>query len=247
MAGHCKNGLNGLYLHKGSANITDMADISGARNASWVTEQTLIRDKIIIPRTQALEMFYQQLAVLIIKEYQISKFKNPIPLGRSGSKKSYSAEELGDPEGYTVSFRYMPDNTRQKLANYSVGIALRGTLSEDTIIRDIYQCDDPDGEIDKLRAEEARKSNPVIFYYDLSARLIDVAGTKTGEEKKRLLRQARIMADSMVEAVKRQKMSSVDQKPGTGDIQLKTGSPNALLAMPGLMGAAQGGNNGQAK
>jgi hypothetical protein len=232
-------GISGA-LHKGSANIIDLADTAGIRNASWITEQTEIRDKILTPRTQALEMFYQQLGVLIIKEYQAHQFLKPVPLGKAVNRRVYNPAELGNPESYTIEFRYMPDNARQKLANYTVGLALRGTLSEDTIIRDIYQCDDPDGEIDKLRAEEARQANPIIFYYDLSARLIDVAKTKSGEDKKRFLRQARIMADSMVDAIKKQKMSNVDQpaapETGTGQLQDPKGNPQALMAMPAIVG-----------
>jgi hypothetical protein len=203
------------------------------RNASWVTEQTVIRDKIIVPRTQALQMFYEQLSVLVIKLARKLKLVDA-KLGRTADKRIYSLSGLPDPDTFTVSFRYMPDNRRQKLANYSVGIALQGVLSEDTIIRDIFESDDPDGEIDKKRMEEARKANPVIFYYDMSARLIDVAGTKAGDEKKRLLRYARIAADAMVEAIKRNKMMSVNPRPNQ-PAQPK-GSTQAMLALPSLMG-----------
>ncbi len=235
-------------IHKGSVNITDMADVSGARNASWVTEQTLIRDKILVPRTQALEMFYRQLADLIIREARVSNL-DKVRLGRAADRRTYSVADLADPDTYTISFRYMPDNPHQKLANYSVGIALKGTLSEDTIIRDIFQVADPDGEIDKLRSEEARRSNSVIFYYDLSARSLDVAKTKTGEEKKRLLRQARLLADAMVEEIKRRKMQSVDRpamppaRPNT--LEAPKGSQQALLAMPSMMGNQGNGKQPQ--
>jgi hypothetical protein len=225
-------------IHKGSANITDLADIGGMRNAAWITGQTEIRNKILLPRTECIQSFYQDFAYLLIKEYQAHDFAESPKLGRRENKNSYSASDLGDPDTCTIEFRIMPDNTRQKLANYTVGIALRGTLSEDTIIRDIYQCDDPDGEIDKLRAEEARKSNPIIFYYDMSYSLCDVAKNKTGDDKKRLLRKAKLAADSMVDAIKKQKMSSVDQ-PGTQQMQLPKANGQAMLAMPSLVGGGQ--------
>jgi hypothetical protein len=238
-----------VAIHKGSVNITDMADVSGMRNAAWVTEQTLIRDRILAPRTQALEMFYRQLAQIIIREARVSNLRGA-RLGRAAVGRRYSAADLTDPDDYTIDFRYMPDNPRQKLANYSVGIALKGILSDDTIIRDILQVDDPDGEVDKLRSEEARRSNPVIFYYEMAASLIDQSNKKTGDDatRKRLLKQARMAGDAMVEEIKRRKLQSVDQparKPNT--LEPSKGSSHALPAMPGVMGGNTGGNGQQAK
>jgi hypothetical protein len=227
-------------IQKGSVNEAELGATNLDRTAVWINEQTEIRNKILTPRLECLNSFMQGLSYMAIKGFITHKFGS-IEIGRRGFKKAYSAGELGDPEGYTIDFKMMPDNTRQRLANYTVGIALKGTLSEDTIIRDIYQCDDPDGEIDKLRAEEARKSNPIIFYFEEANRLIDVAEQKKGDEKKRYLKMAQIMADSMVEEIKRRKVSSVDQKQGTQDMQLKTGNANPLMAMPGMMGKGGGG------
>ncbi|MCK9597613.1 MAG: hypothetical protein M0R06_01155 [Sphaerochaeta sp.] len=234
-------------IHKGSANITDLADVSGIRNASWITEQTEIRNQLLMPRSDCLALWYADVANLLIKEYVAHDFIEPVKLGQARQARSYTVSDLGDPDEYQISFRYMPDNARQRLANYTVGISLRGTLSEDTIIRDIYQCDDPDGEIDKLRAEEARKANPIIFYYDLSARLCDVAATKTGMEKKRLLRQARVMADGMVNAIKQQKITDVGRESplqpeqGTKAMQLPKSNGQSLMALPSLTGGGQNG------
>lgn len=234
-------------IQKGSINEGELGATGLDRTAVWLNEQTEIRNKIMTPRFECLTSFMQGAAYMRIKQFISHKFDKPVSLGRRGFKKEYTADSLGNPDDYSIEFKLMPDNTRQKLANYTVGISLKGTLSEDTIIRDIYQCDDPDGEIDKLRAEEARKSNPIIFYFDEANRLIDVAEKKKGDEKKRYLKMAQIMADSMVEEIKRRKVSSVDQQsqPGTQDMQLKTGSPNALLAMPSMMGKGGGGRTTQ--
>jgi hypothetical protein len=239
-----------MALHKGSANITDLADISGMRNASWVAEQMLIRDRILFPRVQALETFYARLAHMIISEYRLADFPSPLPMGKGGRRRAFTARDLGDPDEYTISYRFVPDNRRQRLANYSLGMALKGTLSEDTIIRDIFQADDPDGEIGKLRAEEARRTNPIIFYYDMAAGLLDQADRAIGEDRRRLLRKARIAANAMVDEIRRgpdgerEPVGSRRRRQRQFGIARGTPAPAAtgapvktgLLALPSLLG-----------
>jgi hypothetical protein len=233
-------------LHEGSPNISDLADISGARNASWVVEQTQVRDRIIVPLTQCLSIFYQRASTMLIRGRRTANILKPVGIGATPGGKVYSGADLPDPDTITIKHEYMPDNPHQKLADYSVGIALQGVLSEDTILRDVMKVDDPDGEIDKKRSEEARRANPVIFYYDMASSLIDQAKRVTDEEQERLLRKAKITADSMVEAIKKRKLSSVDQpQQQPAPMAPPKGNQQALLALPGLMGGGNGGGNGR--
>ncbi len=233
-----ENGIS-VAMQSGSISQAELGDVSLDRTAVWIASQTEIRNKILLPRLSCCTSFIANSGDLLAREYQAVEFEDPQPIGRAGQKKVYVPDELGDPDNYTIEVIAMPDNKQQKLANYSVGIALKGTLSKDTIIRDIYSVDDPDGELDKIYAEEARQSNPIIFYFDQSSRLLDIADQKKGEEKDRYLMMAKIMADSMVEAIKRQKMQSVDQRrpepQGTAELQLPKGNGQALLALPSMM------------
>jgi hypothetical protein len=234
-------------IHKGSPSISDLSETGGERNAQWITEQTEIRDKILLPRLDCLAVHYQHLAIMSIKEYRIllESGRDLVPLGRNEAKRNYTLKDLPDPSEYTIEFKYVPDNPRQKLANYSVGLSLWGRLPKKNIIGDIFQEDDPDGILDELSAEEAAQSNPVIFYLDRAERLLDLADKKTGDEKKRLLIRAKVMADSMVEEIKKQKLARMGPiaptAPGTQGLQLPKGNSQALLAMPSLMGGGSGG------
>jgi hypothetical protein len=221
-------------LHKGSPSMIDLADTAGVRNASWITEQTEVRDRITVPRTSCLQNFMSDFYTLACKLYQTQKFIDPAPLGRKGVNKQYDPASLGDPDNYTIEAKYMPENKRQNLANYAVAKAMEGILSKDTIVREIVQSDDPDGELDKLALEEAEQSNPIIFYYNKAARMIDVAQTHSGDEKYRILRQAKVMADSMVKAIKDSKMTQSQQ--GTQQLQTQRGSSQPLMALPALTG-----------
>lgn len=232
-------------LHEGSPNITELADVAGMRNASWIAEQTLIRDKILTPLTQCLQLFYAGLSVLAVKERRALKYVKPISLGRPGKAKTWGADDLPDPDTFTVDYRFMPDNPHQKLASYSVAIALRGTLSQETIITDIMQSDDPDGEIDRLKAEQAEQMDPVIFYYNRAHRMVDVAEKKTGDERKQMLRQARVLADRMGEEIKRRKMTSVDRPAPAVPVGPSGASALAAAALPGFVdGGGRGGGSG---
>jgi hypothetical protein len=219
-------------LQEGSVSNAELGDVSLDRTAVWITEQTEIRTKVLTPRLDCIGDFYQDLAALIIKEYQSQKFVSPKPIGKAGFKKSYRPTDLGDPDIYSVEYKLVPSNKRQQMADFSLGTSLRGMLSEDTIIRNIFQLDDPDGELDKKYSEEARKSNPVIFYFDLSNRLLDISEEKTGDDKKRYTMMAKVMADSMVAEVKKQQIGQGEA--GTQGMQPKQGNPQGLLALPSM-------------
>lgn len=229
----------GQALQKGSISSAELGDVSLQRTAIWITEQTEIRSKLLTPRLQCLSEFMVAFAELAIAEIKAINPSPALSFGKAQEKHSYSADDVGNPDEYTIDIKYMPDNKRQKLANYMTGISLKGTLSEDTIIRDIYQCDDPDGEIDKLRAEEARKSSPIVFFSDLAESLLDQAERKTGEESKRLKRKAQIMADQMVSEIKKTKLLPGVPAPGTDALQLKRGSSSPIGSLPALAGAKQ--------
>ncbi len=221
-------------IQTGGISESELGNVDLDRTAVWISAQTEIRNKSLIPRLECIESFYRQASEMLIRQYNLLDFEDPIPLGRNSNKKQYKPKELGDPDTYTIDVRFMPDNSQQKIANYSLAISLKGTLSEDTIIRDVIQSDDPDGEIDKKRAEEARQSNPVIFYYDLAERLLDIADTKFADEKQRYIRQAKIMADRMVEEIHKSKQSTQPQQQGTQALQTKQGNANALLTLPSM-------------
>jgi len=240
----------GTGLHKGMPSISDLTDVKGERNAQWITEQTELRDKIIFPRLEGLQNLYQDAAVMLINGYKKlhGTFKDTVKLGRNEAKREYTPADLGDPTAYTIEYKYMPDNKGQKLANFSVGIAMKGELPMDMRYRDIYQLDDPEGAMDKMAVEQAEQSDPIIFYRNLGKRLIRQAKKHTGEEKKELCIEASIMADNMVDAIKKRTMASMgnqgSQPQGTQGLQIPESKQQSMLALPAIMGGRNGGQQG---
>ena len=224
-------------IQKGSINEAELGATQLDRTALWINTETELRNRILTPRFECLTSFEQGRAEMLIRQFIKHEFKG-ILLGRAGFKKEYSCTDLGDPDEYTVSFTLMPENSRQDLANRAEAIAMKGTISHETIIRDIIKCDDPDGEIDRLHAEEARQLDPIILYFDDAMRLIDVAEKVTGDERKRKLAMAGILADRMVDEIKRRKGGMEGQ--GTQDMQVKQGNANPLLTMPKVVNPRMG-------
>ena len=229
-------------LQEGSINDAELGNVMLDRTAVWIGEQTELRNRLLHPRTEALEHLFQQLYYMAIKFYGMVSFAEPSMLGKRGSGKIYTAEMLGDPDNYTINVHYMTKNTRQEIANIAIANAAKGLYSEEDIHRDILKDEDVAGTLRRLRADEARRSSPILFFRSQALALLDEAETKKDEEKKRLLVDAQVVADRMVEEIIKSKMAmagTMQPQPAKTPEQSK-GNSQALMALPGLFGAGGG-------
>lgn len=155
-------------LQRATMAATDLGNLTFPLSGQAIRDLSQ-KDDLVLPRLQALAMFYQQLSRMIIKQYQQWGIK--AELGEEGHRRIYNPKDLNGE--YTIKYRYFSTSPMEKLANYSVANAAGNMLSDETKRRDILKLEDPDGEVTKVRAELAEKLDPAIALYRLAGSLID--------------------------------------------------------------------------
>lgn len=205
-------------LQRATMAATDLGNLTFPLSGQAIRDLSQ-KDDLVLPRLQALAMFYQQLSRMIIKQYQQWGLK--AELGEEGHRRTYNPKDLNGE--YTIKYRYFSTSPMEKLANYSVANAAGVLISDETKRRDILKLEDPDGEATKVRAELAEKLDPAIALYRLAGSLID--------EDKSL--EARLVAERLIMVLRQRQMGGEqvlpqeEKKPEKKDLLplMKGGTP----------------------
>ena len=146
-------------LREGSLSSADLGLI-GSPPASGV--RAIIagenKDQVVRPRLEAKAGINEQLTRMFTK--QILQIGGTLELGTPGHKKSFSTSIL---EGeYETKYRYTARSPVTDAGLYSLAASAGNALSEKYKRENIYQLEDPDGEENQLRWEEAERISPAI-------------------------------------------------------------------------------------
>ena len=235
-------------VQRGSLSELDYGNLTFPLSAVAISDMTEIRNKILIPRLQAIALFYQQLSRLIINQFINGKFRE-IPVGKIGNQLKYSASDLKNPDDYSINYRYLTKTKRQEIANLSMAVAAKGTIPRDSIIRDILQYDRPDEVIAQLDAEEAAMLDPAVKLYRIASSLLSRAEKNLDkDEADRQRIEARLMGERAVEIIKQRKVASI-MSP-TQDIAnpaTSKANTNALIPLMSEGGGRTGGDQSNNK
>lgn len=174
-------------LQMGGVNDIDLGNVSQTVSAVWITEQSEIRNKLILPRIKALNGFRQQLSRMMIKQYrQISekgkKTPSEILVGVEGRKRKYSVQVLGDPGTYTITNQLMSKSKKQEIVNLAMFQASRDDLPLEVRLKDILMADDPDGIMRKLEIERAKRADPALGLFEMALRYAEEAEALEGDD-----------------------------------------------------------------
>jgi hypothetical protein len=226
----------GGALQRGGVNNIDLGNVSQEVSAVWITEQSEIRSKILEPRLQALTTFKAMAGRMLIDQFIKGGYS--ASLGRAGLQKEYSAGQLGDPKNYSVSYRLMSRSKKQEIANLAMAQGARGIVSQETILTDILQVDDPAGELAKLDAEKAEQADPVLFYLRKACSLADEAETLEGDEAEQKKLESMLMTESGVTILKERQNPQHQQVVEGQKIEQPKPSSNLvpLLGQGGMKG-----------
>ncbi len=220
-------------VQRGGVNNIDLGNVGFETSAVWITEQSEIRGKLVKPRLEPIASFCELLARMIITQAITLGVSGK--LGRLGRKNQYSSAGLGDTEEYTITYKLMSKDKKQEIANLAMAGAAKGTLSRDTIIRDILVADDPEGEIAKIEAEEAEELDPAIKYFRRALSAVDVADSLHGVEADAKRMESMMLTEAGVALLAQRGQG--EEAPKTED-----GKPDlqALVPLLGKRGAGGG-------
>jgi hypothetical protein len=231
-------------LQLGGVNDIDLGNVSQTVSAVWITEQSEIRNKIVRPRLQALAMFYQGLARMMIDQYIKNGEKakrSEFSIGIQGKKRQYSPAQLGDPEDYTIAYELMSRSKKQEIANWAVANAAWGKAPRRVIFSDILQVDDPDGWIRELEIEEARNADPAIALFEMALRYAEEAENLKGEDAEAKKIQSMMLTERGVYLIRQRTMGQpVPEKVKTPKTETPKGNAGALMPFIGATGVTGG-------
>ena len=195
-------------------------------SAVLLAGETELISRLQNSRKEALGIFKSQLARLIIDQFVQAKTEG-ISIGRAGQRKSYFVSKLGDPDKYTISYQLLIKSKRQEMANLAEFVAIGDQLPLKWKLSTILMADDPDGIINAMELEQAKRMNPALGLIEMGLRYLDEADNKENEIEENAKReQAKVLAHEYVMAMR----ARMQPQPAIQPEQLK-GNPQLLAAM----------------
>jgi hypothetical protein len=156
-------------IEKASLSPTEYGNVSFPMSAVALARLMSTTGDILAPRLQALGRLYQLRFDMIRK--QCSKF-GKIELGDELNKRTYNPKDLQG--AYTVSFRYATETLEEMASRAAIAQGVKGIISDQTVRKTIMMLNDPDGEEQRIEAEEARRINPELQLFEQIHSLIDI-------------------------------------------------------------------------
>ncbi len=198
-------------VQRGGFSDVDYGNLPFPLSAVAIGDMTEIRNKILVPRLQAIALFYQQLSRMLIKQY--IALGADMPVGKTGRKESFTLDDLKNPDEYSINYRFLPKSKRQDLANMAMFISTKGELPRSMRIKEILQAQNPEQVEADLESEEAETLDPAIRFYNIAYGLIVKANNTLDEEESLKYRlQAYMAAQSACNFIRQRRMGQVEDK-----------------------------------
>lgn len=186
------------------------------------------KDRIYLPRINALAILYQRLCLMIKEQYAKQGLK--ADLGETGKRVSYPTSSID--KDFSVKFKFFSTSPEEERVNYLMAAAAKGYVSDDSIRRKIIKLQDPDGEKQEMEAEQAERIHPALFMYRRAHALVD-------EGK---LLEAKMIAERGVQLLKQMQMVGQPEEATPEPPKAPLGgSPLGSLMGGGRTGGAPGG------
>jgi hypothetical protein len=252
--------LNKATLEGGVAikQATEIGGISDAELGSpgldrpgiWFAKQFEIRHKLEKSRFEALQIMKEGLARLMIEQaLKTMEGGGELLIGKRGSRNKYSAKMLGDPDKYTISYRFMVSSQEQEIINISEAQASVGIMPMKFIVRDVLKAEDPDGWMREMDLEKAREADPALALFEMGVRYAEEAEDMEDENDADLKKVQSMMlieqGISLIEQRRHPVPQGFDQdKAGVQESQEIKPNMQGLMTAPKLLGGQ--GISGQA-
>lgn len=238
----------------GRADIQSMLDMGGPLlpraytqppSAVEVQAEIELLAKWYYPRLKALASFRQQSARMLISQYRMitdkaKKGKSEFLIGVQGRKRKYTAQQLGDPDTYTIKNELMTKSKKQEIVNLAMFQAARGELPLKVRLTDILKADDPDGIIRQLDLEAAKRADPAIGLFEMAIRYAEEAEDLDGEDAEAKKIQSMMLTERGC-AIIRQRTQAPQALPEEATVpEVEKEGPGVKEILPLVGGGTQG-------
>jgi len=172
-------------IARGGVTDTESGNNTGGNTALWVTTQNAILAEKLSPYQDALATFKQKAMRMIIDQYiklgDIKKSKE-VDMGITGMTHRYSADELGDPSTYRITYIPKLNSKEVNIANTVIGLSQRGWLPDRWILENTMEAEDPDGILRDMRIQRAEEIDPATGMFETARSFARAAKDMEGEE-----------------------------------------------------------------
>jgi hypothetical protein len=142
-----------------SATLNKLQTLVQPKTATEILQVVQDQSDLIMPRLSTRGLIKQDLATMMIKQLLMLTKKKNVKSVSIGARE-FEVEKLkGD---YTIEYMYYFNDPKLDMARTSMAISQKGLISGHTIRRDTLQLQDPEGEEDLMRWEEAEIESPLI-------------------------------------------------------------------------------------
>ena len=149
-------------VQQGSLSKFELGAFTQPMSAIALIEIGQGRDMVFLPRLGARGMLKQQAAEKIISQV-LSLGVTKVLLGAKGHQREFSVNKL---EGeYSIEYKYFVKSPTLDISRFSMAASAGDLIPESAKRREILQREDPEGDEDMLRWEEAERLNPVVKQY----------------------------------------------------------------------------------
>lgn len=146
-------------LQRGGLPNIDYGNLTFPLSAVAVAKLIATRDAIFIPRLNAMALFFQSLSIMIKKQYLQAGYQ--FEIGEEGLEREYKASDID--KKFTTQYEFHTSSPEQDAANMAIGReAMSIGISRHTTFSEVIKMKDPDGEINKGRAERAEAGDMAI-------------------------------------------------------------------------------------
>ena len=184
------------------------------------------RDQVVAPRLEAKALLNKSLAEMFTE--QVIQIGGSIELGVKGHKRKFQTSKLSGE--YETTYKYTAKSPVTDAGLTSLAAAMGSSVSEKYKREKVRQLEDPDGEEEQLRWEEAERLSPAV---KINRTIRTLA--KMGEEgDKDAEFEAELLSAEMGVNLKRMLAGEVEQQPKPE----KKDEPTQVLS---LFGGAGGG------
>lgn len=213
-------------------------------SAVLLAGETELISRLQNSRKEALGIFRNQLARMIIKQFIALGDANEVRVGKQGMMGRYSVARMGNPDDYTITYHLSVKSKRQELANLAEFAAVYGKLPLKWNLSNILMADDPDGIINDLELERAKSINPALSLLEMAIKYARAAEETEDENEARLKRQqSKILTHEYVMAM-RSRIAPATPPAAPKQIEAPKGNTQLLTS---LVGGAMRGEAGQVK
>ena len=225
-------------IEMGSPNIaelgtTDLRNVPGI----WFAKQFEIRAKIETPLFRTIAFTKADLMKLAIHQILVLGTNTGFVVGKTGKKNKFTAKALGNPDDYSISFKWGISSKEMEIVNLAQAQAARGIVPDRIIIRDILQADDPAGWERELQLQKAKEANPAISLLQMAVKYAEEAADVEDEIEADMLKlQSKILLHDYVMMMRARLNPTPPEQVRQEPIEKSKANMQGLASMPKLFG-----------